>query len=57
MPEPGEMGTVFRGELASMLMAHVLGYRNEGVLIGRSEASSEILSVSGSLAVAMNTGR
>lgn len=51
------MGTVFRGELASMLMAHVLGYRNEGVLIGRSEASSEIFSVSGSLAVAMNTGR
>lgn len=36
------MGTVFRGELASMLMVHVLGVRDEGTLTGRSEASAEI---------------
>lgn len=36
MAEPGEMGTVFRGELASMPMAHVLGYRDEGALLGRN---------------------
>lgn len=43
MAEPREMGRVFRGELASMLMAHVLGYRDEGALMGISEASTEIL--------------
>lgn len=41
------MGIVFRGELASMLMAHVLGCRDQGVWMGRSEASMEILSEGG----------
>lgn len=41
------MGTVFRGELASMLMANVLGCGDEGVLMGKSEVSTEILSEGG----------
>lgn len=47
MAEPREMGTVFRSELASMLMAHVLGCRDGGVLMGKSEVSPEILSEGG----------
>lgn len=41
------MSTAFRAELASMLMAHVLGCRDKGLLMGRLEASTEILSEGG----------
>lgn len=59
LAEPEKMGTVFRGKLASMLMAHVLGCKEEGLLMGRPEANLEILSEGGggSLGASVNSGR